>query len=234
MAQEKKYKTILNNSKKAHDLVVGAESRIGGKGSGKSDFSRGGERPSVERGSTAPTRAHVQPLSPKKIEGVENRGVLKVSKVRTLLTLCMIHQHPRVLLGMKKRGFGAGKWNGFGGHVEKGETIEAATRREIMEEAGLEVGELFKHGVIECEWHENPEILVMHVFRATDFSGVPSESEEMKPQWFEVEKLPYNEMWVDDKYWSPLLFAGKKFTAKFLFDSDDQIVEHTLQEVSRL
>lgn len=34
-----------------------------------------------------------------------------------------------VLLGMKKRGFGAGKWNGFGGKVQPGETIEEAARR---------------------------------------------------------------------------------------------------------
>lgn len=34
-----------------------------------------------------------------------------------------------VLLGMKKRGFGAGKWNGFGGKVQPGETIEEAARQ---------------------------------------------------------------------------------------------------------
>jgi 8-oxo-dGTP diphosphatase / 2-hydroxy-dATP diphosphatase len=34
-----------------------------------------------------------------------------------------------VLLGLKKKGFGKGKWNGFGGKVEKNETIlEAAIR----------------------------------------------------------------------------------------------------------
>ena len=27
------------------------------------------------------------------------------------------------LLGMKKRGFGVGRWNGFGGKVEPGETV---------------------------------------------------------------------------------------------------------------
>ena len=32
-------------------------------------------------------------------------------------------QNAEVLLGMKKRGFGAGKINGYGGKIEKGETI---------------------------------------------------------------------------------------------------------------
>ena len=40
-----------------------------------------------------------------------------------ILTLVLIREPARVLLGMKKRGFGQGRWNGFGGKVEKGETI---------------------------------------------------------------------------------------------------------------
>ncbi len=45
---------------------------------------------------------------------------------RKLLTLCIPVREQRVLLGMKKRGFGSGKWNGFGGKVESGETLEEA------------------------------------------------------------------------------------------------------------
>ena len=56
--------------------------------------------------------------------------------MKKILTLCVIYQHPRVLLGMKKRGFGKGRWNGFGGKVKEGETIEEATKRETLEEAG--------------------------------------------------------------------------------------------------
>ena len=29
----------------------------------------------------------------------------------------------QILLGLKKRGFGEGKWNGFGGKVQPGESI---------------------------------------------------------------------------------------------------------------
>ena len=46
-----------------------------------------------------------------------------------LLTLLFVVESDRVLLGMKKRGFGAGRWNGFGGKVDKGETIEEAAKR---------------------------------------------------------------------------------------------------------
>ena len=48
-------------------------------------------------------------------------------KPHKLFTLMLVVKDGRVLLGEKKRGFGMGKWNGFGGKVEAGETIlEAA------------------------------------------------------------------------------------------------------------
>ena len=48
---------------------------------------------------------------------------------RKLLTLALIRDGQRVLLGYKKRGFGQGKWNAFGGKVETGETPEYAAIR---------------------------------------------------------------------------------------------------------
>ena len=46
-----------------------------------------------------------------------------------VLTLAFVRESTRILLGLKKRGFGQGRWNGFGGKVQPGETIEAATSR---------------------------------------------------------------------------------------------------------
>ena len=46
-----------------------------------------------------------------------------------VLTLLFALRPGHVLLGMKKRGFGKGRWNGFGGKVEKDETIEEAAIR---------------------------------------------------------------------------------------------------------
>ena len=85
--------------------------------------------------------------------------------MRRLLTLCIIHEHPRVLLGMKKRGFGAGRWNGFGGKVHDGESIEEAARRELKEEAGITVGKMKPAGILEFEFERNKgEILRVHIF----------------------------------------------------------------------
>ncbi|XP_063790686.1 oxidized purine nucleoside triphosphate hydrolase isoform X2 [Pseudophryne corroboree] len=95
-----------------------------------------------------------------------------------LLTLVLVVQPPRILLGMKKRGFGAGLWNGFGGKVQDGETIEEAAKRELWEESGLSVDTLLKIGHIKFEFVGSTELLDVHVFRADEFKGEPSESED--------------------------------------------------------
>lgn len=42
----------------------------------------------------------------------------------------------------------------------------------------------------------------MHVFCTSEFKGDPNESDEMKPQWFNVPSLPYDQMWADDRYYN--------------------------------
>ena len=42
---------------------------------------------------------------------------------KKVLTLVYIRDEENILLGLKKRGFGTGKWNGFGGKVQPGESI---------------------------------------------------------------------------------------------------------------
>ena len=77
-------------------------------------------------------------------------------KKRKILTLCVVHEHPRVLLGMKKRGFGEGRWNGFGGKVQEGETIEGAAKRELLEEAGVSLGSIERVGRLDFELRQRP------------------------------------------------------------------------------
>ncbi|MEK7139021.1 MAG: NUDIX domain-containing protein [Patescibacteria group bacterium] len=56
-------------------------------------------------------------------------------------TLCLLLKEKEILLAMKKRGFGAGKWNGVGGKVDEGETVKLAATRELNEEIGVSVKE---------------------------------------------------------------------------------------------
>lgn len=77
--------------------------------------------------------------------------------------------------------------------------------REAREEAGLEVDSLKKVGFIEFQFESKMnEILDVHVFCADGYSGTIRETEEMRPEWFSFDDIPYDNMWKDDRLW--LLF----------------------------
>jgi len=149
----------------------------------------------------------------------------------------MVVKEGEVLLGMKKRGFGVGKWNGFGGKIEENETIEEGAVRELKEEIGINAVEMKKVGILGFSVLDDPVRLEVHVFKVSKFTGEPTESEEMKPQWFAQEAIPFSEMWPDDKYWLPIVLNEKLFTGNFLFDKprnskySDKIIKHELTEV---
>ena len=125
---------------------------------------------------------------------------------------------------MKKRGFGKGKWNGYGGKVEHGETIEEAAQREIFEEGGINVSHLRKLGINTFDFTGNPVMLEVHVFKADQFVGEPIETDEMKPQWFTRDTIPYGEMWKDDPLWLPLFFEDSTFKGYYLFDESGDTI----------
>lgn len=155
--------------------------------------------------------------------------------LRKVLTLCLVRQDDQLLLGMKKRGFGAGRWNGFGGKVDQGETIEEATVRELKEESGITALDLHKLGQVDFSFEHKPgEILEVHIFKTTLYDGEAGESEEMRPKWFKITELPFESMWQSDKKWFPLFLNDTKFTGSFLFDDRDSILAYNLREVSEL
>ncbi len=150
------------------------------------------------------------------------------------LTLAFIVNDTHVLLGLKKRGFGVGKWNGFGGKVEKDESIEDAARRELYEEAGVDARGLRELGVLHFTWKETPAFsdeLEVHVFSASKFEGEVQETEEMRPQWFNYGDIPFDNMWKDNAFWFPILLQGKSFRGSFVLDSQNEILEHELFEI---
>lgn len=57
---------------------------------------------------------------------------------------------------------------------------------------------------------------------------------EMRPQWFERDKIPFSQMWADDILWFPLMLQKKKFVGYFKFQGHDVILSHTLEEVEEL
>lgn len=140
-------------------------------------------------------------------------------------TLCFLVDVPlqRILLGMKKRGFGQGKYNGFGGKVNSEETIEQAALRELHEESSLSVQRISKAAELTFHFSTKPEWdQIVHVYLAENWEGHPQESDEMKPEWFSWNSIPFDQMWKDDSHWLPLILQGKKLRARFVFGEDNE------------
>lgn len=147
------------------------------------------------------------------------------------MTLCFVRDGQSILLGMKKRGFGVGKWNGFGGKVNIGESIEAGARREMLEECGVQAAGLDRRGVLDFIYEPN-EIHEVHIFAVTEFQGQPVETEEMQPKWFLPDEIPFSDMWPDDPYWLPLFLADKKFKGEFTFDRKKCLIGRNVEVVN--
>ena len=116
------------------------------------------------------------------------------------------------------------------------ENLEDGARREVKEEVGINVREMEKKGIITFEFQDDQETLEVHIFHVLEFEGEPTESEEMKPQWFHVDKIPFEKMWSDDKHWMPLFLDGKKFKGRFLFGNEktNDIIDSHLIEVDEI
>lgn len=146
----------------------------------------------------------------------------------SIKNLCyIINDTGKVLLQYKRRGFGVGKWNGPGGKVEPGETLEQSAVREVKEETGLDVKNLKKIAELEFYFNGREEWnMVTHAYVAKDFSGEIQASDEGELKWFKIEELPFNEMWDDDIYWLKDALAGKFVKGKFYFDHNGKLLSH--------
>jgi len=139
----------------------------------------------------------------------------------TLSTLCFCLTDDQVLLAMKKRGFGAGKWNGYGGKVQAGETPRIAALRELTEESGLVAAEKDLQQVAIVNFYfEGKHVFECHVYRTYSWQNEPVETEEMRPRWFPMNKIPFDEMWAADAKWLPLILAGQTIKADINFTAE--------------
>lgn len=155
--------------------------------------------------------------------------------MKKVLTLAFPCQEGKILLGYKKRGFGAGLYNGFGGKLEEGETIEEGMLRELAEEVSLLATQYIKLGILTFEYVDKS--IEVHVFKVTEFDGTPTESEEMTAAWYLPDDIPLDEMWPDDAYWLPLFLENRPFKGTFWFGEEKDesgrltILRHSLSEL---
>jgi 8-oxo-dGTP diphosphatase len=166
---------------------------------------------------------HPEPHAPL---GVESGGLPDwpdISHEGVLATACYIRQDKKVLMQLKaSHKFGGDRWNGPGGKLEPREDPEAAVIREVREETGLIISDPIWHGTLTFVFN-SPERyrLTSHIFSVRDFTGKPRGGAEGRLRWFQEERLPYDRMWVDDRYWLPAVLDGARIRGLCVFADDE-------------
>jgi 8-oxo-dGTP diphosphatase len=145
--------------------------------------------------------------------------------------VCYIRAGGRVLLQLKAEDrWGGGWWNGPGGKLLDGEEPQDAVSREVQEETGLTVSQLFEHGPLDfCFGDEAAPSLRVHVFSTSAFAGELQANDEGRLEWIAEDALPFDQMWPDDRVWLPHMLAGRRFRGVFRLSADHKtLLEHKL------
>jgi 8-oxo-dGTP diphosphatase len=122
---------------------------------------------------------------------VSDQGVTRHRYMLIPRVLIFATRGSRVLLlrGAPAKRLWANKYNGAGGHVDPGEDLLSAARRELLEETGL-TANLWLCGTVAVETGENPGIGIF-VFTGECPEGEPKASPEGTPEWVEFKDVPH-------------------------------------------
>jgi 8-oxo-dGTP diphosphatase len=93
-----------------------------------------------------------------------------------------------LLKGAPDKRLWAGRYNGIGGHVERGEDILTAARRELAEETGLQVSNLWLCGVITIDAGPQTGIGI-YVLRGEAARDMLTSGAEGQPEWIPVNAI---------------------------------------------
>ena len=143
-------------------------------------------------------------------------------------TLIFLKRGGSVLLikGAPHKRLWANKYNGVGGHVECGEDVLSAARRELREETGI-TADLWLCGTVVVETDENPGIGI-YVFSGDFPQGEPKQSTEGRLEWVPFAKMAGLPT-VEDlplllKHIQNMARGDPPFSARSYYDDNDNLV----------
>jgi len=144
-------------------------------------------------------------------------------------TLIFLTRGESVLLlkGAPTKRLWANRYNGVGGHIEKGEDILTAARRELQEETGLVAESLWLAGTVTIDTGE-PTGIGIFVMKGICMDGEPRPSQEGELEWVPFIEIRNKELVEDLPVLLPRVIqqtsADSPFSARYYYDEVDQLV----------
>lgn len=136
---------------------------------------------------------------------------------RTLIFVTR-ENHLLMIKGASNKNLWSDKYNGVGGHVERGENVLTSAKRELLEETGLILDELWFCGFVTVDTGRETGIGIF-IFRGEYVRGELKKSKEGSLEW--IKDLDYIDLpLVEDLYkLIPKVLSIRKFDSPFFAHS---------------
>ena len=132
-----------------------------------------------------------------------------------------------LLKGAAHKRIWSGRYNGVGGHIERGEDVLSAARRELIEETGLIPDNLWLVGTVTVDTGQQIGI-GLYVLKGTSTSGETIPSEEGELEWVRFNEIGKKDLVDDLPVLLPRVLKAKlsdpPFSARYHYDEDDRLI----------
>lgn len=145
---------------------------------------------------------------------------------KIISTCCYIRDNGKVLMLYRNKTdshFHKRVYRGIGGKAEQGENPVDCVKREVKEEAGIDIQPVWR-GIVTFS-NPSKNDWEAHIFVADGFKGDLIECNEGELEWINENDVINLDMPEGDRKLIPYLFNEEKFQAHFTYGEDKNLIE---------